>query len=177
MILGIALLLALGSELVGFMTGREKFWPVIGLAVIAMILGGKETFTKGFVALKTFTLNINFLMCLAVIGAIIIGSWPEAAMVTVLFAIAERIESYSLDRARNAVRALMELAPEKAWIQDETGQWSEVEAASVSLGQRVRVKPGERIPLDGQVVFGQSAVNQAPITAVRTFPPLGSPTS
>lgn len=164
LILGIALLLALGSELVGFMTGKEIFWPVIGLAVIAMILGGKETFAKGLVALKTFTLNINFLMCLAVVGAVIIGSWPEAAMVTVLFAIAERIESYSLDRARNAVRALMELAPEKAWIQDEAGQWIEVEAASVALGQRVRVKPGERIPLDGEVVLGQSAVNQAPIT-------------
>lgn len=164
LILGIALLLALGSELVGFMTGKEKFWPVIGLAAIAMILGGKETFSKGFVAIKTFTLNINFLMCIAVVGAIIIGSWPEAAMVTILFAIAERIESYSLDRARNAVRALMELAPEKAWVQNESGQWSEVEAASVALGQRVRVKPGERIPLDGEVVLGQSAVNQAPIT-------------
>lgn len=151
LILGTALLLALGSELVGFATGKEKFWPVIGLAVIAMILGGKETFSKGLVALKTFTLNINFLMCLAVVGAIIIGSWPEAAMVTVLFAIAERIESYSLDRARNAVRELMELAPEKAWIQDEAGQWMEVEAASVALGQRVRVKPGEHIPLDGHL--------------------------
>ncbi|MFX5987682.1 cation-transporting P-type ATPase, partial [Acinetobacter baumannii] len=83
------------------------------------------------------TLNINFLMCLAVVGAVAIGSWPEAAMVTVLFAIAERIESYSLDRARNAVRALMQLAPEKAWVQKESGEWSEVEAASVAL--RVRV--------------------------------------
>jgi Cd2+/Zn2+-exporting ATPase len=103
-------------------------------------------------------------MCLAVVGAIIIGSWPEAAMVTVLFGIAEQIESYSLDRARNAVRALMELAPERAWVQDDAGQWVEVEAGSVALGQRVRVKPGERIPLDGEVVLGQSAVNQAPIT-------------
>lgn len=164
LVLGLALVLALASELVGWMTGQEKFWPVIGLALVAMSLGGKETFAKGIVAVKTFTLNINFLMCLAVVGAMIIGSWPEAAMVTVLFAIAERIESYSLDRARNAVRALMELAPERAWIQDEAGQWSEVEAASVALGQRVRVKPGERIPLDGEVVLGQSAVNQAPIT-------------
>lgn len=163
-LLGLALILAVTSEVVGWMTGQEKSWPVFGLALIAMILGGKETFLKGIVAVKTFTLNINFLMCLAVVGAIIIGSWPEAAMVTVLFAIAERIESYSLDRARNAVRALMELAPERAWVQDEAGHWSEVEAASVAVGQRVRVKPGERIPLDGQVVLGQSAVNQAPIT-------------
>lgn len=164
LVLGVALALALASELVGWLTGHEKSWPVIGLALTAMIVGGRETFSKGIVAVKTFTLNINFLMCLAVVGAVIIGSWPEAAMVTVLFAIAEQIESFSLDRARNAVRALMELAPERAWVQGEGDQWIEVEAASVALGQRVRVKPGERIPLDGDVVFGQSAVNQAPIT-------------
>jgi Zn2+/Cd2+-exporting ATPase len=163
-VLGIALILAIFSECIAWSTSQENSWPVIGLAAIAMILGGKETFAKGIVAVKTFTLNINFLMCLAVVGAIIIGSWPEAAMVTVLFAIAERIESYSLDRARNAVRTLMELAPERAWVQDASSQWIEVEAGSVALGQRVRVKPGERIPLDGVVVLGQSAVNQAPIT-------------
>ncbi len=162
--LGVSLVLALTSEVVGWSTGQEKSWPVISLALIAMILGGRETFAKGIVAVKTFTLNINFLMCLAVVGAIIIGSWPEAAMVTVLFGIAEQIESYSLDRARNAVRALMELAPERAWVQDDAGQWVEVEAGSVALGHRVRVKPGERVPLDGEVVLGQSAVNQAPIT-------------
>lgn len=163
-LLGIALILALASEFVGWFTGQEKSWPVVGLACMAMILGGKETFAKGIVAVKTFTLNINFLMCLAVIGAIVIGSWPEAAMVTVLFAIAERIESYALDRARNAVRALMELAPEKAWVQDKAGVWNEVPAQSIVLGQRIRVKPGERIPLDGEVALGQSSVNQAPIT-------------
>lgn len=164
LILGLALLLSIASEFVGWMTSQENSWPVIGLAALAMVLGGKETFVKGFISLKTLTLNINFLMSLAVVGAIIIGSWPEAAMVTVLFAIAERIESYSLDRARNAVRALMELAPETAWVQNESGKWVEVEAGSVAIGQRVRVKPGERIPLDGNVVLGQSAVNQAPIT-------------
>jgi Zn2+/Cd2+-exporting ATPase len=164
LILGVALAIALASELVGWMTGQEKSWPVIGLAIIAMVLGGKKTFPKVIVAVRTFTLNINFLMCLAIVGAVIIGSWPEAAMVTVLFAIAEQIESFSLDRARKAVRALMELAPERAWVQDDAGQWVEVEAGSVALGQRVRVKPGERIPLDGEVVLGQSAVNQAPIT-------------
>lgn len=164
LLLGLALFLAVMSEIVAWTTGQEKSWLVVGLAAMAMVLGGKEAFAKGIIAVKTFTLNINFLMCLAVVGAMIIGSWPEAAMVTVLFAIAERIESYSLDRARNAVRALMELAPEKAWVQDATGQWTEVQASSVAVGQRVRVKPGERIPFDGEVVLGQSAVNQAPIT-------------
>lgn len=163
-LLGTSLLLAFSSEVVGWVTKQEHSWPVIALAVVSMVLGGRTTFAKGVIAVKTFTLNINFLMCLAVVGAVVIGSWPEAAMVTVLFAIAERIESYSLDRARNAVKALMELSPEKAWIQKEGGEWVEVEASTVEIGQRVRVKPGERIPLDGDVVLGQSAVDQAPIT-------------
>jgi len=162
-VLGVALTLAIASEAVGWSTGKEQSWPVIVLAVLAILLGGRETFAKGLVAVRTFTLNINFLMCLAVVGAVVIGSWPEAAMVTVLFAIAERIEAYSLDRARNAVKALMELAPQTAWI-EQSGEWVEVDASSVAIGQRVRVKPGERIPLDGKVVSGESAVNQAPIT-------------
>lgn len=163
LLLGIALALSIGSEVIAWLTGKEQSWPVIGTAVLAILLGGRETFAKGSIALRTFTLNINFLMSLAVIGAIVIGSWPEAAMVTVLFAIAERIESYSMDRARNAVRALMELAPETAWV-ERFGAWVEVAAGEVALGQRVRVKPGERIPLDGNVVSGESSVNQAPIT-------------
>lgn len=163
-LLGASLVLAIVAEVVAWSTGNERSWPVAGLALASIALGGKETFHKGWIALKTFTLNINFLMSLAVIGAIAIGSWPEAAMVTVLFAIAERIESYSLDRARNAVRSLMELAPETALVQDASGKWVEVPASTVSEGAIVRVKPGERIPLDGEVVNGSSAVNQAPIT-------------
>ncbi len=84
-------------------------------------------------------------------------------MVTVLFGIAELIEAYSLDRARNAVRSLMEMAPERALVQ-RGSEWEEVDAKSIEVDAVVRVKPGERIPLDGIVVNGQSAVNQAPIT-------------
>lgn len=158
-----ALGLAVVSEIVGWKTGTEQSLPVIILAVSAILLGGAKTFRKGLVAVRTLSLNINFLMCLAVVGAVAIGSWPEAAMVTVLFGIAEMIEAYSLDRARNAVRSLMQLAPERALVQRGTG-WEEVDAKSIEIGSIVRVKPGERIPLDGDVVNGQSAVNQAPIT-------------
>ncbi len=84
------------------------------LAALAIMTGGIQTIRKGWVALKTFTLNINFLMMIAVGGAIIIGEWPEAAMVTFLFALAEMIEAKSLDRARNAVQKLMEMSPETA---------------------------------------------------------------
>ncbi len=158
-----ALGLAITSEIIGWVSGNERGLLVIVTAVAAILLGGTKTFRKGLVAVRTLTLNINFLMSLAVVGALVIGSWPEAAMVTVLFGIAEMIEAYSLDRARNAVKALMQLAPELALIQSEGG-WKEVSVDSVEIGSVLRVRPGERIALDGVVVNGQSSVNQAPIT-------------
>jgi len=104
------------------------------------------------------------LMSIAVTGAMIIGHWPEAAMVMVLFALAEVIEAKSLDRARNAIRGLMDLAPERATVQQPDGSWIDVDAKGVAIGSRVRVKPGERLALDGEVLDGRSTVNQAPIT-------------
>lgn len=156
--------LAFASEITAWATKEEKSWPVIALAVASILLGGLPTLRKGLIALRTFTLNINFLMTVAVIGAAAIGSWPEAAMVIFLFAVAELIESYSLERARNAVRALMTLTPETAAVKQPDGSWSEMDAAKVATGATVRVKPGERIALDGKVVSGASAVDQAPIT-------------
>lgn len=156
--------LAFASEVFAWVTKAEKSWPVIALAVMSILLGGLPTLRKGFIALRTLTLNINFLMTVAVIGAAAIGSWPEAAMVIFLFAVAELIESYSLERARNAVRALMTLTPETAAVKQPDDSWSEMDAANVATGATVRVKPGERIPLDGKIVSGASAVDQAPIT-------------
>lgn len=154
---------ALAAEAVAWTTGRESSAPVIGLAVLSILAAGRETVRKGVLAVRTFTLNINFLMTIAVAGAVAIGQWPEAAMVTFLFALAELIEVRSLDRARNAIRTLMQLAPETASVL--RGQaWTEVPAAAVEIGARVRVRPGERVPLDGRVVAGRSSINQAPIT-------------
>lgn len=162
-ILGISGMLAAAAEAVAWTSGSENSVPVIVLALASLVLGGREMLMKGWRAVRTFTLNINFLMSLAVLGAVTIGQWPEAAMVTVLFALSEVIEAYSLDRSRNAIRSLMELTPETALVQ-EGASWREVQAGSIRLGQRVRVRPGERIPLDGMVVGGASSVNQAPIT-------------
>ena len=122
------------------------------------------TYKKGWIAIRNGNLNINALMSIAVTGAMAIGQWPEAAMVMVLFTIAELIEAKSLDRARNAIQGLMQLAPDTATVQDADGSWRTIEAAQVALGAVVRVKPGERIGLDGEVVAGRSTVNQAPIT-------------
>ncbi len=156
---------ALASEVMAWTTGVESGLPVVALALASMALGGRETLFKGWVALVNRTLNINFLMTIAVIGAAFLGQWPEAAMVTFLFGLAERIEEGSLNRARNSIRALMELSPDKALVKSSCcTDWHEVPAEDVRVGQRVQVRPGGRVPLDGKVVSGSSSVNQAPIT-------------
>lgn len=142
----------------------SNHWLVMVLALAAIVTGGRSTYKKGWIALKNHNLNMNALMSIAVTGAMMIGHWPEAAMVMILFALAEMIEAKSLDRARNAIRGLLDLAPEQATVQQLNGAWLEVDAKQVTLGSRVRVRPGERIALDGEVIEGRSTVNQAPIT-------------
>ncbi|MDQ7774039.1 MAG: heavy metal translocating P-type ATPase [Elusimicrobiales bacterium] len=155
---------AIAAEVLAWTGSAETSPPVIGLALFSIALGGRGTLRKGWLALKTFTLNINFLMSLAVAGAVAIGEWPEAAVVIFLFALAEMIETLSLDHARNAIHGLLAMTPDTAWVQLAGGEWQEVPAESVSVGVKARVRPGERIPLDGVVTAGSSSVNQAPIT-------------
>ena len=134
------------------------------IALGAILTAGLDVYKKGWIALKNLNLNINALMSIAVTGAVLIGQWPEAAMVMVLFAIAERIEAKSLDRARNAIRGLLALTPEQATVRQADGSWQALEVGQVSIGSVVRVRPGERIGLDGQVTEGNSTVDQSPIT-------------
>ena len=163
-LMGAAGLAAIAAEILAWSTGQDASWPVILLALVAIAASGFETYKKGLIALRNFNLNINALMAIAVTGAVVIGQWPEAAMVMVLFSIAEMIEALSLDRARNAIRKLMEAAPETATVRQADDTWKEMAVAAVAAGMLVQVKPGQRLPLDGEVVLGQSAVNQAPIT-------------
>src|SRR5690606_31181428 len=139
-------------------------WSIAAISIVAVLLCGLTVYRKGWIALTNRNLNINALMSIAVTGAILIGEWPEAAMVMFLFAVAELIEARSLDRARNAVRGLMALAPERVTVQQDDGRWLEVAVAHVAIGSLVRVRPGERIGLDGEVVRGHSTIDQAPIT-------------
>ncbi len=157
---GIAALSSETAEWVRLLTP----WLPAALALIAVLAGGLTTYKKGWIALIHRNLNINALMSIAVTGAMLLGQWPEAAMVMVLFAVAERIEAASLDRARNAIRGLMVMTPELATVRQEDGSWQPLEAKEVSVGAHVRVSPGERIPLDGKVSKGESAIDQAPIT-------------
>ncbi len=163
-LLGISGIAATAAEVFAWTMHTDTSLLVIALALISIVMGGLPTLKKGWIALRTFTLNINFLMSLAVAGAMVIGQWPEAAMVIFLFAVAELIESLSLNRARNAVHGLLKLAPDVATVRSSGGSWDTVPVQSVDVGDLMRVKPGERIALDGVVVSGESSVNQAPIT-------------
>lgn len=162
----IALVLALAAEVLSFLFADSL--PVkiseFALAAGAIWLAGIETYKKGWTALRHRRLNINALMSVAITGAFLIGEWPEAAMVMALFAIAELIEARSLDRARNAIRSLMALSPEEAEVRQPDGSWLTVPAAGVALEAIVRIRPGERVPLDGVITKGASAINQAPVT-------------
>jgi len=161
---GVGGVAALVAEVVAWTTGNENAWPVIGLALFAIAISGTETYKKGWIALSNRSLNINALMTIAVTGALLIKQWPEAAMVMVLFTIAEMIEALSLDRARNAIHGLMALTPDVAKILQPDGSWNELKATAVQVGMTARIGPGERIALDGELTSGQSSVNQAPIT-------------
>jgi Cd2+/Zn2+-exporting ATPase len=154
---------ALAAEVVHF-TSAAPDGVVAIIALISIFSGGLGTYKKGWIALKNLNLNINALMSIAVTGAILIGQWPEAAMVMFLFTVAELIEAKSLDRARNAISGLMQMTPEQATVLQADGRWLEQDVKMIELGARVRVRPGERIALDGEVVSGSSTIDQAPIT-------------
>ena len=151
------------AEAMSWLNGSDH-WIVLALALVSIVSGGLATYKKGWIALRHLNLNINALMSIAVTGAMLIGHWPEAAMVMFLFTLAEAIEAKSLDRARNAIRGLMELAPDTATVRQADGSWVPIPAGAVLLDAVVRVRPGERIALDGVVTSGRSTVNQAPIT-------------
>ncbi len=153
---------ALASEGVGW--AGLPTWIAAALALVAVLTCGLTTYKKGWIAIRNANLNINALMSIAVTGALLLGQWPEAAMVMVLFTVAELIEAKSLDRARNAIQGLMQLTPERATVLQVDGTWADVDAKAVAIDARVRVKPGERIALDGRIVSGKSSINQAPIT-------------
>lgn len=161
--LGVTAIAAISAEAGEWLLGEGSL-IVIGLALIAIFTGGLPTYKKGWIALRNRTLNINALMSIAVTGAMFIGHWPEAAMVMFLFTLAEVIESKSLDRARNAIRELMSMTPETATVRQSDGSWLEMPTKAVVIGSSVRVRPGERIAMDGILVEGRSTINQAPIT-------------
>ena len=147
--------------------GWQAAW-VDGFAIVALALAGWPVALSAWRALRTTRqITINLLMTIAALGAVVIGAYTEAGMVMVLFALGEALEGYTAGRARHAIRSLVELAPSTALrltSQGEATHEEQVAVADLRIGDRLLVKPGERIPMDGRVLAGRSAVNQAPIT-------------
>jgi Cd2+/Zn2+-exporting ATPase len=154
------------------------------LFLVAVAIGGQAILRGGYYSVRNRNLDIDLLMSLAILGALTASLvfnealYFEAATLAVLFSIAELLERYSMDRARDSLEALMDLSPEQATVRRDTGSSETpradgeavdgeevtVPVGDVDVGERVVVRPGEKIPLDGDVIDGESAVNQAPIT-------------
>jgi Zn2+/Cd2+-exporting ATPase len=135
----------------------------VALLALSVVTGGLYTVRRALSAARTFSLDINVLMLVAVAGAVLIGEWFEAATVVFLFALAQFLEARSMDRARGAIRALMDVTPVEALVRRD-GAERRVSVDEVAVGDTIIVKPGEKIPLDGRVAAGESHVNQAPVT-------------
>ena len=130
-----------------------------------MIAGAWFIVPKAIRTLKQKRFDMNVLMTVAVIGAIIIGEWAEAAAVTFLFALSELLESYSVSRGRRAIESLMELSPLTALVKRD-GEVTEVDLSEVATDETIVIRSGAKVPLDGIVTAGSSSINQAPITCV-----------
>lgn len=138
--------------------------PAIVAYFAAAILGARFVVVKAWFAARKLRPDMHLLMTVAVLGAIAIGEWFEAATVSFLFALSLALESWSVGRARRAIAALLDLAPPTARVLRPNGAEETMPVNEVKLGSRFVVLAGERIPLDGRVTAGASAVNQAPIT-------------
>ncbi|MFZ3114742.1 MAG: heavy metal translocating P-type ATPase [Syntrophales bacterium] len=137
----------------------------IGLYLVAVLAGGWFIFPKALAALRRFRADMNLLMTIAVFGAIGIGEWFEAATVTFLFSLSLVLEAWSIGHARHAISSLFRLTPPKArYICPHDYDIMEKPVEDVPLGATVLVRPGERIPLDGEITKGSASINQAPIT-------------
>lgn len=153
---------AFGSEGMGISDGVPL--RAIVFYLVGIVAGVWYVLPKAWRALIRFRPDMNMLMTIAVIGAASIGEWFEAATVGFLFSVSLLLESWSVGRARRAIASLMDLTPPTARIRNATGDEEEVPPDAVEMGATFIVRPGEKIPLDGNITLGSSDVNQAPIT-------------
>jgi Cd2+/Zn2+-exporting ATPase len=159
--MAIAGLLILTGWLLGFFGHAPR--TAIPLFAAAMLIGGYATIRQGLRALARFRFDMNGMMTGAVTGAALIGQWEEGATVAFLYAVSNWLEGYTMDRARRSIRALMDLAPKEARVR-RNGEEIIIPVEDVRVGDLLLVRPGEKIPMDGILRAGTSAVNQAPIT-------------
>jgi len=153
---------ALGSEGMGLTAAVP--WFSVAFYLLGIVAGTWFVLPKAWRSATSVRPDMNLLMVVAVIGAAAIGEWFEATTVAFLFAVSLLLESWSVGRARRAIATLMDLSPPTARIRDEQGKDIDISPTEVAVGTIFIVRPGEKFPLDGRVVSGASAVNQAPIT-------------
>ncbi|MEE9575925.1 MAG: cation-translocating P-type ATPase [Gemmatimonadota bacterium] len=139
----------------------------------AALIGGWNFFPKGVRSARTLKLDMNFLMTVAIIGALLIGEPLEAAAIAFLFSLAELLERNAVARARSSIDELIRLTPEQATVVEPDGSERTLSASELRKGQRVRVRPGEKVPIDGQVVDGESSVSEANLTGESVPVPKG----
>ena len=163
----IGALLILPGLVLGETLGIDYFLIDI-FSLAALLAAAGPVYRSAFQAIRVnHEVNINVLMSIASIGAVVIGAYTEAGMVMVLFAVGEALEGYAANRSRDSIRSLMEVVPNSATLlvpQNGAFRPQQVSVSALRIGDRLLVKPGERIPMDGEVISGTSSVNQAPIT-------------
>ncbi|WP_077325029.1 heavy metal translocating P-type ATPase [Virgibacillus siamensis] len=145
-----------------FQLGEDNI-ITIGTFATAILVGGFELFKVGLKNLTKFQFDMKTLMTIAIIGAAVIGEWGEGAVVVFLFALSEALEGYSMDKARQSIRSLMDIAPNRATIR-RGDQVMEIDVEDVRIDDVMLIKPGEKIAMDGDVIKGQSSINQSAIT-------------
>lgn len=133
------------------------------LFISAIVIGGFSLFTEGIKDLLKLNFSMEVLMTVAIIGASIIGEWAEGSIVVILFAVSEALERFSMDKARQSIRSLMDIAPKEALIR-RNNEEKMINVSDIQLGDIMIIKPGQKIAMDGVVIKGHSAVNQAAIT-------------
>jgi Cd2+/Zn2+-exporting ATPase len=151
--------------ILGFIAGQLGAQPIVPIALymLAIIIGGYHVAKSAIYSLKTLTADMNLLMTIAIVGAVFIGQWEEAATVVFLFALGNALQSYTMDKTRNSIRSLISLSPKEASVLRE-GKEIKLNTGLIKVGDIMLVRPGEKIAMDGEVIDGSSYVNQANIT-------------
>ncbi len=162
----IALIISLGFILVAVISQLslgEDHLLTKALYILAIIIGGFDLFKEGFSDLIKLDFSMESLMTIAIIGAAFIGEWAEGSIVVILFAISEALERFSMDKARQSIRSLMDIAPKEALIRRNNVEQL-VSVDKIDIDDIMIIKPGQKIAMDGLVIDGHSSVNQAAIT-------------
>lgn len=157
-----SLILLLAGYAVSTANGDNN-WLSIGLFLAAILIGGFSLMKEGLTNLFKLEFDMSTLMTIAVIGAALIGDWAEGAVVVFLFSVSEALESYSIDKARNSITSLIEIAPTTAIVLRGSNEF-EVDVEDLRIDDVILIKPGQKIAMDGEVIQGDSSVNQAAIT-------------